>query len=115
MTPEERANPDIIDGSRRTRIAKGSGAQATDVKQLLDQFGQMRKMMKQFAGFGTKKQNPKNRKGNKGRGKQKGGRRKQQGGRVTAKGPAKIPKDALTLPGLDGDGPPDLSDLLGRG
>jgi len=115
MTPAERANPEIIDGSRRTRIANGSGMQATDVKQLLDQFGQMRKMMKQFAGFGTKKQNTSNRKGKGKKGKQKGGRRKQQSGRVTAKGPAKIPKDALTLPGLDGDGPPDLSDLLGRG
>ena len=113
MTPEERVNPDIIDGSRRTRIAKGSGTQATDVKQLLDQFGQMRKMMKQFAGFGTKKQNPKNRKG-KGKGRQKSGRRK-QGGRVTAKAPATVPKDALTLPGLDGEGPPDLSDLFGKG
>ena len=62
-----------------------------------------------------KKQNTSNRKGKGKKGKQKGGRRKQQSGRVTAKGPAKIPKDALTLPGLDGDGPPDLSDLLGRG
>jgi len=34
---------------------------------------------------------------------------------VTERGPAKIPKDALTLPGLEGDGPPDFSDLLGRG
>ena len=115
MTPEERINPEIIDGSRRTRIATGSGMQPTDVKQLLDQFGQMRKMMKQFAGFGSKKQNPSNRKGKAKKGKQKGGRRKAQGGRVTEPGPAKIPKDALTLPGLEGDGPPDLSDLFGRG
>ncbi|MGB1655182.1 MAG: signal recognition particle protein, partial [Acidimicrobiales bacterium] len=115
MTPEERINPEIIDGSRRTRIATGSGMQPTDVKQLLDQFGQMRKMMKQFAGFGSKKQNSSNRKGKAKKGKQKGGRRKAQGGRVTERGPAKIPKDALTLPGLEGDGPPDLSDLFGRG
>jgi len=108
MTPEERVNPDIIDGSRRTRIARGSGMQATEVKQLLDQFGQMRKMMKQFAGFGTKKQRPQNRKG---KAKQKGGRRK-QGGRVTAKGPAQVPKTPLTLPGLDGDGlPPGFPSL----
>ena len=105
----------MIDGSRRGRIAAGSGTQSSDVKQLLDQFGQMRTMMKQFAGFGTKKQNPSNRKGKGKKGKQKGGRRKASGGRVTEKGPAKIPKDALTLPGLDGDGPPDLSDFLGRG
>lgn len=115
MTPQERANPDIIDGSRRTRIAKGAGMQATDVKQLLDQFGQMRKMMKQFAGFGTKKQRPQNRKG-KGKGKQKGGRRK-PGGRVTAKGPAQVPKAPLALPGLDGDTdglPPGFPGLPGR-
>ncbi len=115
MTPQERAKPEMIDGSRRGRIAAGSGTQSSDVKQLLDQFGQMRTMMKQFAGFGTKKQNPSNRKGKGKKGKQKGGRRKASGGRVTEKGPAKIPKDALTLPGLDGDGPPDLSDFLGRG
>jgi signal recognition particle subunit SRP54 len=115
MTPEERTKPAIIDGSRRTRIATGSGMQPTDVKQLLDQFGQMSKMMKQFAGFGSKKQNPSGRKGKVKKGKQKGGRRKAPGGRVTERGPAKIPKDALTLPGLEGDGPPDFSDLLGRG
>ncbi|HBH76752.1 MAG TPA: hypothetical protein DDY35_09855 [Acidimicrobiaceae bacterium] len=71
------------------------------MKNLLDQFTQMRKMMKQFAGFGTKKQNPKNRRGkNNKKGKQKGGRRK--GGRVTEKGPAAVPKSPLTLPGLEG-------------
>ncbi|MEM9202417.1 MAG: signal recognition particle protein, partial [Actinomycetota bacterium] len=96
MTPAERIDPDMIDGSRRQRIAAGSGVQPSDVKNLLDQFGQMRKMMKQFAGFGTKKQNPKNRRGakNNKKGKQKGGRRK-QGGRVTEKGPAKVPKTPL--------------------
>jgi signal recognition particle subunit SRP54 len=62
----------MIDGSRRQRIAEGSGVQPTEVKQLLDQFGQMRKMMKQFSGFGTKKVN-KGRKGKKGK-KRKGGR-----------------------------------------
>ncbi len=100
MTPEERTNPDIIDGSRRQRIATGCGQSASEVKALLDQFGQMRKMMKQFAGFGTKKMNPKNRKGGKGKKGKKGGRR-QGGGRVTAKGPAKVPKSPLSLPGLE--------------
>lgn len=97
MTPAERVEPDIIDGSRRQRIAVGSGVQPNEVKQLLDQFGQMRKMMKQFAGFGTKKSNPKNRGG--GRKGKKGGRRK--GGRVTEKGGAKVPKTPLSLPGLE--------------
>ena len=114
MTPEERTNPDLIDGSRRQRIAAGSGHQPSDVKNLLDQFGQMRKMMKQFAGFGTKKQNPKNRRGKNNKKGKKGGRRK-QGGRVTEKGPAKVSKTPLTLPGLeDGDLPPGFPSLPGQ-
>jgi len=46
MTPEERANPDIINGSRRKRIANGSGSDITDVNRLLKQFEDTRKMMK---------------------------------------------------------------------
>ncbi|HRJ28165.1 MAG TPA: signal recognition particle protein [Cyclobacteriaceae bacterium] len=46
MTIEERANPDIINGSRKNRIAKGSGTSVQQVNQLLKQFGDMRKMMK---------------------------------------------------------------------
>jgi signal recognition particle subunit SRP54 len=46
MTPEERENPDIINGSRKNRIAKGSGTSVQQVNQLLKQFGDMRKMMK---------------------------------------------------------------------
>lgn len=51
MTPAERENPDLINGSRRTRIAKGSGTTITEVNNLLKQFEDMRKMMRQFAGF----------------------------------------------------------------
>jgi signal recognition particle subunit SRP54 len=46
MTPEEREEPSIINGSRRTRIAKGSGTTLQDVNKLLKQFEEMRKMMK---------------------------------------------------------------------
>lgn len=46
MTNEERANPDLINGSRKNRIAKGSGTSVQQVNQLLKQFGDMRKMMK---------------------------------------------------------------------
>ncbi len=46
MTPEERHNPSIIGGSRRRRIARGSGVNPTDVNQLLNQFHQMQKLMK---------------------------------------------------------------------
>ena len=46
MTPEERHNPDLIDGSRRKRIAKGSGKDISDVNAFMKQFEQMREMMK---------------------------------------------------------------------
>ena len=45
MTPAERANPKIIDGSRRARIARGSGRSVSDVNQLVDRFFEARKMM----------------------------------------------------------------------
>lgn len=48
MTPQERLRPEIINGSRRKRIANGSGTQVEDVNKLLKQFDQMRKMMKQL-------------------------------------------------------------------
>ncbi len=48
MTIEEREKPDIIDGSRRKRIAKGSGTSITEVNKLMKQFEDMRKMMKQM-------------------------------------------------------------------
>ena len=48
MTPKERRDPSIIDGSRRTRIAKGSATSVSAVNQLLKQFGEMRKMMRQM-------------------------------------------------------------------
>jgi signal recognition particle subunit SRP54 len=50
MTPAERANPKLIDGSRRRRIARGSGTNVQAVGQLVKQFAQMKKLMKQFAG-----------------------------------------------------------------
>jgi len=49
MTPDERRSPQLIDGSRRKRIAKGSGTNVQDVNKLLNQFQQMRKMMKRFS------------------------------------------------------------------
>jgi len=48
MTPEERAHPEIINGSRRRRIARGSGTTVQAVNQLIKQFGQMKKMMLQL-------------------------------------------------------------------
>ncbi len=55
MTPKERFNPDVINGSRRRRIALGSGATVEDVNRLLKQFDQMKKMMKQMTGGAGKR------------------------------------------------------------
>ena len=51
MTPSERSRPEIINGSRRQRIARGSGTSVQDVNRLLKQYAQLRKMMKQFKGM----------------------------------------------------------------
>jgi len=74
MTPDERVTPEIIDASRRERIANGSGMQPTDVAALVEQFGQMQKMIKQMNGFGTKS----TKKGRKGK-----RRKNRSGGRTT--------------------------------
>ena len=79
MTPQERAEPKIINASRRLRIASGSGVTVSEVNQLVDRFFEARKMMSQMAGqmgmpFGRKgssRKNAKNKKGEKGK---KGGR-----------------------------------------
>ena len=55
MTPKERQNPDIINQSRKLRIAKGSGTKLEDVNRLLKQFDQTRKMMRMVSGMGSSK------------------------------------------------------------
>lgn len=55
MTPKERSNPDIINPSRKRRIAAGCGMQVEDVNRLLSQYRQMQKMMKQFNSKGMRK------------------------------------------------------------
>ncbi len=49
MTPEERRRPELIKGSRRLRIARGSGTNVQQVNRLVKQFGQMRKVMRRSA------------------------------------------------------------------
>jgi signal recognition particle subunit SRP54 len=51
MTPKERANPDIIVGNRRKRIANGSGTNLQAVNNMIKQFEEMRKMMKKVSGM----------------------------------------------------------------
>ena len=55
MTPAERRDPHILNGSRRRRIATGSGTTLTDVNRLIKQFAEMQKLMKQFAGSGGRR------------------------------------------------------------
>ncbi|MGV0992640.1 MAG: signal recognition particle protein [Mycobacterium sp.] len=100
MTPEERADPKIINASRRLRIANGSGVNVSEVNQLVDRFFEARKMMSQMAGvmgmgFG-RRSSKKPAKGKKGK---KGGR-----------GPTP-PKTRNPLLGGMPDGFPDLSQL----
>jgi signal recognition particle subunit SRP54 len=57
MTRRERRSPDLLNGSRRKRIAQGSGTQVSDVNRLVKQFEQSRQMMKQLGG-GKKRRMP---------------------------------------------------------
>ena len=55
MTPKERRNPNILNASRRRRIAAGSGTSVQDVNQLIRQYEQIKDMMKKFTRMGGKK------------------------------------------------------------
>ncbi len=94
MTREERQRPDIISGSRRQRIADGSGTNVAEVNALLEQFRQMQKMMKSF-GFGPKKA--------------KRGKKGKKGGRVTPKGG--MPKGRPQVPSVPGLPGPDAGEF----
>ncbi len=90
MTPEERAHPEIIDGSRRARIARGSGTSPSQVTALLKQFKDMQKMMQGVSGAGFRKAKAR---------KNKKGRKAKKGKRVTASKRRPSPKVPLQLPG----------------
>jgi signal recognition particle subunit SRP54 len=111
MTPAERADPKIINGSRRMRIANGSGVTVSDVNELVNRFFEARKMMKQMAGqfgFGggrsaTRRQ-AKPRKGKKAKGGRPGGAAPRGGGAMPAGMPdlSQLPPSLRELPpGLD--------------
>ena len=51
MTPKERSNPEVLNPSRKHRIAKGAGVDIAEVNRLVKQFSEMRKMMKQMPGM----------------------------------------------------------------
>ena len=67
MTPVERADVDLIDGSRRARIARGSGSDPGEVSQLVKQFKEMQKLMKRMPGLSGTKKKGRGGKGKKGR------------------------------------------------
>lgn len=97
MTPDERRDPDLIKGRRKDRIARGSGTELEDVNDLISQFREMQKMMKQFTGgAATSNGGTNNKRSKKGKGKNKHkGRGPQRPGG----------------PGAPG-GPPDIESLI---
>jgi signal recognition particle subunit SRP54 len=116
MTPAERADPKIINASRRLRIANGSGVTVSEVNQLVDRFFEARKMMSSMAGqmgmpgFGRKSsrkggKSAKNKKGKKGRGPTPSKRNPLGAGM-----PAGFPDLSQMPPGLD-ELPPGLADF----
>ena len=97
MTPTERVSPEIIDASRRARIAAGSGTSSAQVSNLLKQFTQMRKMMGGMMGVGSKRR-PASRKAARKRGKgsgRPGGSSRTGGSRVSPKGAARAGKPSV--------------------
>jgi signal recognition particle subunit SRP54 len=106
MTPAERADPKIINGSRRLRIANGSGVAVGDVNDLVNRFFEARKMMKQMAGqfgFGARSATRRQAKSRK-------GKKQQQKGRGPRQGPARTP-DLTGLPPSLQQLPPGLDQL----
>ncbi|RKT85884.1 signal recognition particle subunit SRP54 [Saccharopolyspora antimicrobica] len=114
MTPAERADPKIINASRRQRIARGSGVTVSDINDLVNRFFEARKMMQQMAGgfgFGGGGGGSKNRKGKKGKKGKKGrGPTQPKGMRGLPGGFPAMPPGGM--PGLPPGGP-DLSKLEG--
>jgi signal recognition particle subunit SRP54 len=106
MTPAERADPKMINGSRRLRIANGSGVAVSEVNDLVNRFFEARKMMKQMAGpmgfGGGRRSSKKSKGGKKGKGKAKGPTQRRT--------PAGMP-DLSRLPGGLGELPPGLAGL----
>ncbi|MEO6703984.1 MAG: signal recognition particle protein [Jatrophihabitantaceae bacterium] len=113
MTPAERADPKMINGSRRLRIANGSGVMVSDVNSLVDRFFEARKMMAQMSGMlpGGRRNNQRNAKGRKGKkGKNSKGRGPTQP-RMPAGFPGGFPAG---MPGGLGQGMPGGPAGLGK-
>ena len=89
MTQAERVDPDLIDTSRRNRIARGSGTQSAEVAQLVTQFKEMRRMIQGMGGGAMQRVKKKTKKG-----------QKKKGGRTTAKGTQPRQSGPFTMPGM---------------
>lgn len=119
MTPEERANPKVINGSRRQRIARGSGVTVTDVNQLVDRFFEARKMMGRMAGQmgmpggGNRKTQRKGGKksGKKGKGKGRGPTPPKNRGMMPGGMPGMPPGMPAGMPDVSQEPPPGLDKL----
>jgi signal recognition particle subunit SRP54 len=115
MTPAERQDPKILNGSRRLRIARGAGVTVNDVNQLVIRFGEARKMMKQMGGMagmpGMRRATKKGKKGKGARagrgGANKGGRAPMRPGAPGLPAGLNLPPGMSLPPGLA----PDLSNL----
>jgi signal recognition particle subunit SRP54 len=114
MTPAEREDPKLINGSRRLRIANGSGVTVSEVNSLVDRFFEARKMMARMTGGmglpgARRNTNSKNRKGKKGKNKQAGRGQSQPRMPAGLSGMAGLPGGLGGLPGgLGGGGLPNL-------
>jgi signal recognition particle subunit SRP54 len=127
MTPAERENPKIINGSRRLRIANGSGVKVNEVNQLVDRFFEARKMMSQMGGMvpgmrkrSATKSSKNQRKAGKGKKGRKGGGRGPTQPRTPAGFPGGLPSmpggmpgnfPGQLPPGMDPNSLPDISKL----
>jgi signal recognition particle subunit SRP54 len=111
MTPAERENPKIINGSRRLRIANGSGVKVNDVNQLVDRFFEARKMMGQLGGMGVPGMRKRSAtKSSKNTRKGKKGKNQRGRGPTAPRLPAGLPPGAFGPGGLGAKGglPPGL-------
>jgi signal recognition particle subunit SRP54 len=113
MTPAERADPKIINASRRQRIARGSGVEVRDINELVNRFFEARKMMQQMAGQfglpgGARRATKKGKKGKKGKGR--GPTQPKVRGGLPAGFPAGMPDLSMMPPGLN-ELPPGLAGL----
>ena len=118
MTPAERKKPEMIEASRRLRIANGSGTQPNEVSNLINQFKQMQKLMKRMGGMGSKRMKPargkkgKGKKGKKGKTGRTGAPTGRTSSRVTPK-KGQAGSQKLMLPGLnDIEENEELAELL---